>query len=84
MPLETIQPTDSAAVRKQIKELQKRGYRVIRYTEYQLKVGAISYFPSTGTIVIDPRHKHSEKGFDAFLGLLKRSQSPNIIELSRL
>jgi hypothetical protein len=81
MRLETIQPNDSPELRKQIAELRGLGYRVLRYTEYQLKIGPVSYYPTTGRIMIDPAIKHPEKGFDALLELLERSRGPKIISL---
>jgi len=65
-------PSDSSDVRRQIRTLIDRGYKVARYTEYQLKVGPYSYYPGKGTIVVDPCHKHSAKGFDALLELLEK------------
>ena len=81
MRLDVIQPNDSPELRQQIAELRGLGYRVLRYTEYQLKIGPISYYPTTGRIMIDPAIKHPEKGFDALLDLLNKTKRPNAIAL---
>lgn len=81
MRLELIQPNDSPDLRKQIAELRGLGYRVLRYTEYQLKIGPVSYYPTTGRIMIDPAIKHPEKGFEALLELLDKTRRPNIVFL---
>lgn len=79
MALNTILPTDPVAVRKQIKTLLDRGYRVVRCSVHQLKIGEISYYPGKGTIMVDPTTRHREKGFDALLDLLDSAKERTIV-----
>ncbi len=68
-----ILPTDSAEVRQQIEHLLAQGYKVRRPTAFQIKVGPFNYYPSKGKIYVDPAEKREERGFDAFLKLIEKS-----------
>jgi len=78
--LKPILPTDTPAVRKEIKTLLDRGCHVVRHSEYHLKIGSISYYPGKGTIMLDPHHVQSKKGLEALLELLD-SLERNIISV---
>jgi hypothetical protein len=54
-----------------IKRLQNLGINFEQFTGLQLKVGPISYYPSTGTICPDGGRGFKRKGFDFFLELLR-------------
>jgi hypothetical protein len=70
-PAESLtRPCDSDETRKQIAELLARGFRVSRLTDYQLKIGDFNYYPTKGTITIDPSRRHPKKGFNALIELL--------------
>ena len=73
---------DSSELREQIKELEKRDYKVKRCSEYHLKIGLVNYFWTTGTITTDPDIKHPEKGFDALLDLLQKITQKKESELT--
>ncbi len=75
-----VLPADTIELRKQIRKLQDLGYNVRRCSPHHLKIGAVNYFPSTGVITTDPKHRQSAKGFDALLKVLQRiaSQTPII------
>lgn len=62
---------DTAKEREQITELERRGYDVSRKTRYHVKIGAVNYFITTGTITIDPSERHQHKGFEALLSILE-------------
>ncbi len=83
MRIELHQPKDLPWLRKDIEELERRGYPVIRHSEHHFKIGDINYWPSKGKIVIDPCTKHSEKGFQALLDLLasRRREGMQVLDL---
>jgi hypothetical protein len=73
-PAESLtRPGDTDETRRQIAELLARGFPVRRLTEYQLKIGDINYYPTKGTITIDPSQRHPKKGFNALIELLQGS-----------
>jgi hypothetical protein len=61
---------DTPEQRRQIIELECRGFPVRRMTQYHVKIGKVNYYITKGTITIDPTIRHEKKGFDALLGLL--------------
>ena len=67
-----IWPGDSDAVKKVIEDLQQRGYRVDRHSEFHIKIGPVSFWLSgKGKIMVDPCDVQKEKGFDALLDVLE-------------
>ena len=63
-------PGDSDEIRKEIAELLARGFRISRPNYFQLKIADFNYYPTKGTITIDPSQRHPKKGFDALIELL--------------
>lgn len=61
---------DTPEQRRQIIELERRGFPVRRMTQYHVKIGKVNYYITKGTITIDPTIRYEKKGFDALLGLL--------------
>ncbi|UWU92939.1 hypothetical protein [Bradyrhizobium sp. CB1015] len=61
---------DTPEQRRQIIELERRGFQVRRMTQYHVKIGKVNYYITKGTITIDPTIRYEKKGFDALLGLL--------------
>jgi hypothetical protein len=70
MSQELFQPFDPRYFRAQVTRIHREGYRVIRCSGGQLKVGPVSYYPSTGTILKDGSKKERVLGIDAFLQIL--------------
>jgi hypothetical protein len=62
---------DRPTLRREIRELTKRGYKVARPSPHHVKIGPVNYFPSTGTITSDPCYRHPEKGFDSLVRILE-------------
>jgi hypothetical protein len=62
---------DDVRTRKQIELLLERKYDVRRPTQFQIKVGPVNFFPTTGKVTTDPHLKHPQKGFDYFLEVLE-------------
>lgn len=62
---------DTPEQRRQITELEKRGYPISRKTRYHVKILEVNYFITTGTITIDPDIRYKHKGFDALIVLLR-------------
>ena len=67
--------TDTEDVRVQIHAIVDKGHYVERPSEYQLKIGAVNYYPHTGTITIDRSRRYPLKGFDALLELLEKQRA---------
>jgi hypothetical protein len=80
---ETTRPRDTEEVRLEIRKLVEFGYRVIRKTDHQIKIRDVNYYPSTGTITIDPCTKFKDKGFEALLDLLS-AKYPKPADVIRL
>lgn len=66
---------DTDDVRDQIRAIIDQGYYVERPSEYQLKIGAVNYYPHTGTITIDRSRRYPLKGLDALLELLEKQRA---------
>lgn len=65
-------PDDPPGFYEDIMELIEAKYYVTRASKHQVKYRAVNYYPSTGTITIDGKGRHPEKGLKAVLELLKR------------
>lgn len=73
---------DTPEQRRQITELERRGYPVRRMTQYHVKIGDINYYITKGTITIDPAFRCKIKGFDALLALLdEKYPDPSLLSL---
>lgn len=68
---------DTPSERKQITDLERRGYDICRKTRYHVKIAEVNYFITTGTITIDPSTRHKHKGFGALLKLLEEKYPPD-------
>lgn len=68
---EIIRRDDTDIVREQITELLQQGYKVRRPSPHHVKIGHINYFPTTGTITMDPCHRHTEKGYTELIRVLE-------------
>lgn len=66
---------DTPEQRRQIAELERRGFPVRRMTQYHVKIGKVNYYITKGTITIDPTIRHAEKGFESLLQLLDRTRT---------
>jgi hypothetical protein len=51
-----IWPGDCPRTKQIITDLEQRGHQVDRHTNFQIKVRDISFYLTTGTIMIDPHH----------------------------
>jgi hypothetical protein len=69
-PVET--KTDTPAMTEAIRSIQSWGYRPVRPTAHQLKIGDTSFYPEKGTIVVDGKKQEPEKGLPALLALLNK------------
>lgn len=65
-------PDDAPELYLLISKLIDRKYYVRRPSKHHIKHRALNFYPSTGTITIDGRGRHSEKGPDAFLALVEK------------
>jgi hypothetical protein len=73
---------DTPGQRRQIIELERRGYPVRRMTQYHVKIGDVNYYITTGTITIDPAVRYKMKGFEALLALLdEKYPDPTLLTL---
>ncbi|MBR1191468.1 hypothetical protein [Bradyrhizobium sp. AUGA SZCCT0160] len=73
---------DTPEQRRQLTELERRGYPVRRMTQYHVKIGEVNYYVTTGTITIDPAVRHKMKGFHALLALLdEKYPDPTLLSL---
>lgn len=52
-------------------KLRISGVRFTKLTELQIKVGSISFYPSTGISCVDGQRGYKRKGLDFFLELLR-------------
>ncbi|RQH09477.1 hypothetical protein [Bradyrhizobium sp. RP6] len=66
---------DTPEQRRQITELERRGFPVRRMTRYHVKIGKVNYYITKGTITIDPTIRHGEKGFESLLELLDSTRT---------
>ncbi|MFD1330743.1 hypothetical protein ACFQ4O_01890 [Methylopila musalis] len=58
-----------------INALKAAGHRFHRPTQYQLKVGAWNFYPTTGRVIReDSALAENERGLEAFLNLLALDQ----------
>ena len=57
-----------AEVSQRLRELR---INFTKPTNLQIKVGFVSYYPTTGSVVADGNKKFSRKGFDSFLEVLR-------------
>src|ERR1700737_3134173 len=65
-------PNDSQPMKDAIDTLNEMGVTFKRPTQYQLKIGDISYYPGRGTIFRDGSPEAMpEKGLDAFVAAIK-------------
>jgi hypothetical protein len=77
-------PNDTAELKEQMREFIRLGYYVLRKTEYHIKIYEINYFPTKGTITIDPHERYKHKGFEALLELLEeRHPRKNVVCMPR-
>jgi chemotaxis receptor (MCP) glutamine deamidase CheD len=58
--------------------LEERGINVIRTSLYQLKSGAVNYYPSKGTIFIDGVGRLSQRGLAAFERVVKAVEAGSV------
>jgi hypothetical protein len=66
-----IWPGDCQLTKQIIRDLEQRGYRVDRHTNFQIKVDDVSFYLTTGTIMIDPHHViKGRKGLTALFEVL--------------
>ena len=70
MPQKLFQQADSRGLRAQVAQLLRKGYRVIRLPNDELRVGRYSYFPATGAIW-DEATKLRQRGFYAFIDTIE-------------
>jgi hypothetical protein len=63
---------DSEELRKQIRDLIKRGYSVRRPSPFHIKIGSVNYYPSRGKVTVDPTQKITGTGYDALLEALEK------------
>jgi hypothetical protein len=75
--MSAIRSDDPPRLREQIKQLLDLKYDVQRPTEHQVKVGTFNWYWGKGTITRDPHHRLTERGFEAFLLLVKEEGSRN-------
>lgn len=64
-------PDDPPELYLIVSKLIERKYYVKRPSKHHVKHRAVNYYPSTGTITIDGKGRHAEKGADAFLALVE-------------
>lgn len=62
---------DGDRITKQIRLLLSRKYEVRRPSPFQIKVGPVNFFPTTGKVTTDPYTKHTQNGFDYFLEVIE-------------
>jgi hypothetical protein len=62
---------DTSEIREQIIELVELRFPVSRKSRYHVKILDVNFFPTKGTITIDPDIRYKEKGFDALVKLLE-------------
>lgn len=68
MPQKLFQSMDSSYFKAQVARIHREGYRVIRCSADQLKVGPFSYYPSNVTIFKDGSAKKEHvRGIEAFI-----------------
>ena len=66
-------PDDSPAMQTALRWLTQAGLRFTRPTRYQLKIGALSFYPDKGTLYRDgDRQALPERGLPALQHLLDR------------
>lgn len=81
-PSSVVLPNDPPHFRKELEELQKRGYDVRRCTTYHVKIGDVNYFLGKGTISLDLHTRYPEKGFKAQLELLDdKRNTPRLVDI---
>lgn len=81
--LELRQKNDSQDMSEAIKTLSEKGYKIVRKTPYQLKIGPFNFWPDTGRIHIDGKSKMTKRGLEDFIDLLPAPQTrPATISLS--
>jgi hypothetical protein len=73
---------DGREMKFAIKTLVELDVCITRPSPYQLKIGDINYYPSTGRITLDPAIVHDGRGLDALLDLLEERQNRVGLELS--
>jgi hypothetical protein len=73
---------DGREMKFAIKKLAELEVCIIRPSPYQLKIGDINYYPSTGRITLDPTIVHDGRGLDALLDLLEERQNQVGLDLS--
>ena len=65
---------DPLVTRAAIKALLSRRYHLRRPSRFHLKIDDVNYFPTKGTITLDPFMLHSETGLNALIELLEKRQ----------
>lgn len=67
MPKRTDDPMSEALAR-----LRSLGFEPYQPTKRQLKIGAVSYYPRTGTVFVDREdRRRDETGLDALVAVLR-------------
>lgn len=62
---------DTPAMTEAVEALKSWGCKVARPTVFQLKIGDVSYYPDTETIVVDGKKGEKARGLDALRIALK-------------
>jgi hypothetical protein len=55
-----------------VEEIGSWGYDLFRPNEFQLKIADVSYYPGTGTILVDGEKKLPRTGLEALRALLEQ------------
>jgi hypothetical protein len=71
-----IRDTDPPELVAQIQELQRRGFRIRRCTESQLKIGDVNYYFRTGKVTIDGHSPLAKGGFEHLIEVLEARIKP--------
>lgn len=63
---------DGDEMKHAVETIEETGYKLRRPSPHHLKVGTANFYPTTGTITIDPATVHPDRGVEAFLKLLRK------------